>query len=347
MPIQTLKWEDDALVLLDQTRLPGEVTYLSCKDVETVAEAIRELRVRGAPAIGVAAAYGAVIGARQGAELEPAAFRTHVAGSMDHLAETRPTAVNLFWALNQMRRVLEANAAADNHQICEQLLARAHEIFEADRAVCRQLGQHGAALLQNGQTAITHCNAGSLATADYGTALGVIYAAAEQNKRIKVFADETRPLLQGARLTAWELDQSGVEVTLICDSMAAAVMRKEQIDCVIVGADRIAANGDVANKIGTYGLAIAAKEHGIPFYVAAPISTLDMELECGDQIPIEERKAEEISRGFGVATAPEGIGIYNPAFDVTPNGLVSAIISEKGVARPPFGPQLRSWVEES
>ena len=347
MPIQTLKWEDDALVLLDQTRLPGEVTYLSCNDVETVAEAICELRVRGAPAIGVAAAYGAVIGAREGAELEPAAFRTHVAGSMDRLAETRPTAVNLFWALNQMRRVLEANADADNHQICEQLLARAHEIFEADRAVCRQLGHHGAALLQNGQTAITHCNAGSLATADYGTALGVIYAAAEQNKRIKVFADETRPLLQGARLTAWELDQSGVEVTLICDSMAAAVMRKEQIDCVIVGADRIAANGDVANKIGTYGLAIAAKEHGIPFYVAAPISTLDMELECGDQIPIEERKAEEVSHGFGVATAPEGVAIYNPAFDVTPNGLISAIISEKGVARPPFGPQLRNWAEES
>ncbi len=347
MPIQTLKWEDDALVLLDQTRLPGEVTYLSCKDVETVAEAIRELRVRGAPAIGVAAAYGAVIGAQEGADLEPAAFRTHVADSMDRLAGTRPTAVNLFWALNQMRRVLEANSDADNHQICARLLARAHEIFEADRAVCRQLGHHGAALLQDGQTAITHCNAGSLATADYGTALGVIYAAAEQDKRIKVFADETRPLLQGARLTAWELNESGVEVTLICDSMAAAVMRKEQIDCVIVGADRIAANGDVANKIGTYGLAIAAKEHGIPFYVAAPISTLDMELESGDQIPIEERKAEEISRGFGVATAPEGVGIYNPAFDVTPHRLVSAIISEKGVARPPFGQQLRHWVEES
>jgi methylthioribose-1-phosphate isomerase len=347
MPVQTLKWENDALVLLDQTRLPGEVIYLACTDVETVAEAIRELRVRGAPAIGIAAAYGAVIGAQEGVALVPAAFRTHLVDSMDRLAATRPTAVNLFWALNQMRGVLEANADAENRQVCERLLARAHEIFEADRAVCRQLGRHGAALLQDGQTAITHCNAGSLATADYGTALGVIYAAAEQQKRIKVFADETRPLLQGARLTAWELNQSGVEVTLICDSMAAAVMRKEEIDCVIVGADRIAANGDVANKIGTYGLAIAAKEHGIPFYVAAPLSTLDMELESGDQIPIEERKAEEISHGFGVATAPEGVGIYNPAFDVTPNKLVSAIISEKGVARAPFGPRLRDWMKES
>jgi len=335
------------LVLLDQTRLPGEVIYFYCADVETVAEAIRELRVRGAPAIGLAAAYGAVIGAQEGVELEPAAFRAHLVDSMDRLAATRPTAVNLFWALNQMRKVLEVNADADNQQVRERLLARAHEIFEADRAICRQLGHHGAALLKDGQTVITHCNAGGLATADYGTALGVIYAAAEQQKRIKVFADETRPLLQGARLTAWELNESGVEVTLICDSMAAAVMRKEEIDCVIVGADRIAANGDVANKIGTYGLAIVAKEHGIPFYVAAPISTLDMELESGDQIPIEERKAEEISCGFGVATAPEGVGIYNPAFDVTPNELVSAIISEKGIARAPFGPQLREWVEES
>ncbi len=346
MPIQTLKWERNALVLLDQTRLPTEIVHIACADVEAVAEAIRELRVRGAPAIGVAAAYGVVIGAQEALEMTPVAFRSHVSQAIETLAATRPTAVNLFWALNQMRRVLEANASAANSHIHRHMLLLAHEIFEADRKICRQLGHNGAHLLEDGQTAITHCNAGSLATADYGTALGVIYAAAEQQKKIKVFADETRPLLQGARLTAWELSESGVDVTLICDSMAAAVMRKVNVDCVIVGADRIAANGDVANKIGTYGLAIAAKEHGIPFYVAAPISTLDMALEQGDQIPIEERKAEEISCGFGIPTAPAGIDVYNPAFDVTPNELVSAIISEKGVARSPFGPCLREWAND-
>ena len=344
MPVQTLKWEDDALLLLDQTLLPTEVVYISCRDVESVARAIEELKVRGAPAIGVAAAYGVVVGARTALESASGDFRRQVEAAIERLASTRPTAVNLFWALEQMRQVIDENPSQDDQAICARLLAVAERIFEEDRAICRQLGRHGATLLQDGYQVITHCNAGSLATADYGTALGVIYAAQEEGKRIAVFADETRPLLQGSRLTAWELMQNGVEVTVICDNMAAAVMRQKRVDCVIVGADRIAANGDVANKIGTYGLAVLAKEHGIPFYVAAPLSTLDMSLASGDEIPIEERRAEEITCGMGKQTAPEGVRVFNPAFDVTPNSLVVAIVSEKGIARSPFEPTLRSWV---
>jgi methylthioribose-1-phosphate isomerase len=253
--------------------------------------------------------------------------------------------VNLFWALEQMDQVIAATAGLDNHQVREQLLARAEALRAEDEALCRQLGQHGAALLQDGFKILTHCNAGSLATAGFGTALGVIYAAQAEGKQLKVSADETRPLLQGSRLTAWELQQHGVEVTVICDNMAAVVMRQAPIDCVIVGADRIAANGDVANKIGTYGVAVLAQAHQIPFYVAAPVSTLDLSLAQGAQIPIEERRPEEVSRGLGRVTAPEGVGIYNPAFDVTPAELVTAIISEKGIARPPFAEVLRRWGE--
>ena len=343
MPIQTLKWEDDALVLLDQTVLPSEVTYLTCRDVETVASAIEDLKVRGAPAIGIAAAYGVVLGALQAVDDGPAGFRRRVGSAIERLERTRPTAVNLFWALDQMRNIVDAGAGRSNREQCALLLTAAERIFAEDRAICRRLGRHGAELLKDGQTALTHCNAGSLATADYGTALGVIYAACEQNKQIKVFADETRPLLQGARLTAWELQESGVDVTLICDNMAATVMRQKKVDCAIVGADRIAANGDVANKVGTYGLAILAREHRIPFYVAAPVSTLDIALESGTRIPIEERLGEEISNGFGTRTAPQGVRIYNPAFDVTPHDFVTAIISEMGIARPPFEPVLRDW----
>ena len=344
--MQTLKWQDDALILLDQTRLPEELVYATYRDVEAIARAIEGLVVRGAPAIGLAAAYGVVVGARAVVDCAPEAFlplrrSCHIA----RLARTRPTAVNLFWALDQMQEVLAANRGRDNHSICDALLAAAHRLFEEDRQICRQIGAHGAALLRDGSQVITHCNAGGLATADYGTALGVVYAAQEAGKKVAVFADETRPLLQGSRLTAWELMQSGIDVRVICDNAAAVVLRNEVIDCCIVGADRIAKNGDVANKIGTYGLAILAREHDVPFYVAAPVSTLDMALASGAEIPIEKRDAAEVRQGMGKPTAPDAVPVYNPAFDVTPCDLVSAIISEKGVARAPYEPALRTWVE--
>lgn len=347
MPVQTLKWQDDALVLLDQTKLPAETTYLECRDVESVAQAIERLSVRGAPAIGVAAAYGVVIGAREAAGGAVHSFTDSVIAGIERLAATRPTAVNLFWALEHMRRVLIRAEGQDAEAVCDRLLSEAHRLFREDQQICRALGRNGAKLLPEEARIMTHCNAGALATADYGTALGVVYSASEQGKRVQVYADETRPLLQGARLTAWELMQAGIQVTLICDSMAAAVMRREHIDCVIVGADRIAANGDVANKIGTYGLAVAARAHGVPVYVAAPISTLDMKLANGDQIPIEERATQEVTHGMGRQTAPDGVLVYNPAFDVTPHELVAAIISERGVARPPFGPTLVRWKQQS
>jgi len=344
MPVETLIWKNDALRLIDQTQLPEKRVTIDCRDVETVAEAIQSLRVRGAPAIGVAAAYGVVVGAQEAiAAGEGVAHRVRTA--ISRLSRTRPTAVNLFWALDRMTGVLNAAGGAPSAAILERLLQEAHRIFHEDRTVCREIGRRGAALLGDRATVLTHCNAGGLATADYGTALAVVYAAVDAGAQVAVFADETRPLLQGARLTAWELQQSGVDVTVICDNMAAVVLSKKDIDCVIVGADRIAANGDVANKIGTYGLAILAREHGVPFYVAAPLSTIDMALSSGDQIPIEERKPEEITRGFGRQTVPDGVNVYNPAFDVTPGRLVTAIITEKGVARPPYGDALRAWFE--
>ena len=346
MPVETMKWRDGALVLIDQTRLPTDLVHITCREVDQVARAIKELSVRGAPAIGIAAAYGTVIGAQQAVSCDAQVFRQQVEETMETLGRTRPTAVNLFWALGHMRQVLDDSHDLSNEAVCQRLLDTATRIFEEDRRICRQMGRHGASLLADGDTVITHCNAGGLATADYGTALGVIYAAQEQGKHITVFADETRPLLQGSRLTAWELMQSGVDVTVICDNMAASVMRREDISCAIVGADRIAGNGDTANKIGTYGLAILAREHNVPFYVAAPLSTIDASLSSGDQIPIEERAPEEICRGFGTPTAPDGVQVYNPAFDVTPHGMVTAIITERGVARPPFEPTLRQWVAD-
>ena len=341
MPVTTLIWENDALKLIDQTRLPEEQIYIECRDVDTVAEAIKSLRVRGAPAIGVSAAYGVVVAAQE-ALAAGADLKSHVRASIQQLAGTRPTAVNLFWALDHMGTVLDA-AGGSPSEIRDRLLQEAHRIFEEDRDVCRKLGRNGAELLPTRSTVLTHCNAGGLATADYGTALAVVYAAVETGKQVAVFADETRPLLQGSRLTAWELQQSGVDVTVICDNMAGTVLRQKGIDSVIVGADRIAGNGDVANKIGTYGLAILAREHGVPFYVAAPLSTIDMALFSGDQIPIEERRPEEITHGMGKRTAPEGVGVYNPAFDVTPNRLVTAIITEKGVAKPPYAAAFKAW----
>ena len=343
MPVPTITWENDALRLIDQTLLPEEYKFITCRDVGTVAEAIVSLRVRGAPAIGVAAAYGVVIAAQE-AIAQNANFDRYVAESIQKLAKTRPTAVNLFWALDRQEKVL---AKADDHSPEEKrdhLLAEAHEIFEDDKKICRQIGRNGAELLSPQATVLTHCNAGGLATADYGTALAVIYAAVEAGKQVAVYADETRPLLQGSRLTAWELNQSGVDVTVICDSMAAAVLREKNIDSIVVGADRIAKNGDVANKIGTYGLAILAKAHQVPFYVAAPLSTIDMKRDTGTQIPIEEREEEEITHGMGRQTAPKGIQVYNPAFDVTPNHLVTAIITEKGVATGNYAEIFARWM---
>jgi len=335
--LETLRWvgdDDGYLELIDQTQLPGRFVKLACDDVDTVWEAIRQLRVRGAPAIGIAAAYGLYLGVRVGLPAQQSAFFARLKDMADHLAQARPTAVNLFWALDRMEHKARELAHLKPAEIAAGLLAEARAIHEEDKRICRAIGRHGAELLADGQTVLTHCNAGGLATADFGTALGVIFAAVESGKRISVFADETRPLLQGARLTTWELQQRGIPVTLICDSMAPVVMQQGRVQAVIVGADRIAANGDVANKVGTYGVALAAAAHDIPFYVAAPASTFDLTLPEGSRIPIEQRDPREITHGFGRAIAPEGIDVYNPAFDVTPARLVTAIVCERGVIRP-------------
>ncbi|MHB9030815.1 MAG: S-methyl-5-thioribose-1-phosphate isomerase [Candidatus Latescibacterota bacterium] len=335
MPVNTLSWTERGLEIIDQRLLPLSEKRVLLGTVDAVCDAIRTLAVRGAPAIGVAAAYGVVVAAR---EQTGEAF---VRASIQRLRATRPTAVNLFHALDLMSgEVASAFASADP---VAKLLERAHELYEEDLRICRTLSEYGAELLKDGDTVLTHCNAGGLATSAYGTALGVVYAAAEQGKRISVYADETRPLLQGARLTAWELHRNGIPVTLICDNMAAAVMRRGVINHVIVGADRIAANGDTANKIGTYGLSIIAREHGVPFSVAAPLTSFDFSLASGHDIPIEERTDAEIHTIGGTRVAPEGISFYNPAFDVTPAKNISAIISERGIARPPFGLALAEW----
>jgi len=323
----TLRWNDDAkqLEILDQRRLPGEVSYIHCSTVDDVARAIKRMAVRGAPAIGIAAAYGVVL-------TKPMTYSA-LKESFSKLARTRPTAVNLFWALNRMKKVAEDT---EETLLGERLLAEARRIHFEDIEINKRIGINGAALLPETSIVITHCNAGALATGGYGTALGIIRAAKEQGKNIKVYVDETRPVLQGARLTAWELFQDGIDVTLICDSMAPFVMRKEKIHGVIVGADRIAKNGDVANKIGTYGLAVAAKYHGVPFIVAAPVSTIDPACSRGEEIPIEIRKSEEIRKLPGGMEVPEEIPVWNPAFDVTPKELVTAIVTERGVLYPPF-----------
>jgi methylthioribose-1-phosphate isomerase len=333
-PPRTIEWIGDAngfVRIIDQTLLPIELRYRDCRSVEEVWEAIRSLRVRGAPAIGIAAAMGVVIGLQ--GHLND--FSPQLDRVCDYLATSRPTAVNLFWAIERMRclaRNLSATHAAQ--QIHDTLLAEAMAIEDEDRRMCWSIGENGAALIAEASGVLTHCNAGALATADHGTALAVLYAAHAQGKRLKVFADETRPLLQGARLTAWELKERGLDVTLICDSMAAQVMKEGKIQAVIVGADRIAANGDTANKIGTYGVAVLAKAHCIPFYVAAPSSTFDLSLQSGNGIPIEQRDPREVTHGLGRQTAPDGVTVYNPAFDVTPAALITAIITERGVIRP-------------
>ncbi len=336
--LSTLRWiagVEGHLRLIDQTRLPTELVEIDCRTVEAVWEAIRALRVRGAPAIGIAAAYGVCVGLQTAAGAGQSAFFARLEEVIGYLATSRPTAVNLFWALERMKRKAQSlRGRKPPDEIAAELLAEARAIHEEDRQTCRAIGRNGAVLVSDGQGVLTHCNAGGLATADYGTALAVIFAAVESGKRLRVFAGETRPLLQGARLTAWELAQRGIDVTLICDSMAAQVMREGRIQAVLTGADRIAANGDTANKIGTYGLAVLAAAHGIPFYVAAPSSTFDLSIAGGDEIPIEQRDPREITHGFGRQTAPEGVDVYNPAFDVTPAGLVKAIVCERGVIEP-------------
>jgi len=334
----TVRWVGDAatgfLRLIDQTRLPTEYIEIDCRDVPAVWEAIKQLRVRGAPAIGVTAAYGAVLGARSKGCGDAVAVRCALSEAIASLRTSRPTAVNLFWALDRIHASVAQSTRDDGPGILERLLAEARKIEEEDRAMCRAIGRHGARLVEPGQGILTHCNAGGLATADYGTALAVVFAAHEQGTPLRVFADETRPLLQGARLTAWELKRRGIPVTLICDNMAAQVMREGKVQLVVVGADRIAANGDTANKIGTYGVAVLARAHGIPFYVAAPSSTFDLSIPDGFAIPIEQRDPREVTHGFGRQTAPDGIEVYNPAFDVTPAELIAGIITEKGVVRP-------------
>jgi methylthioribose-1-phosphate isomerase len=330
---KTLEWKEDRLVILDQTRLPDEVVYLDCNNLDEVATAIKDLKVRGAPAIGIAAAFGVVVGMQNQELTHWNEYKKKLNQVASTLASTRPTAVNLFWALDRMRNVAEKNKSQTPQKLNQILLDEALAIHQEDKLMCERIGEFGATLLKDGYTVLTHCNAGALATGGIGTALGIIYTATWQGKKISVFSDETRPVLQGARLTVWELQQQGIDVTLICDNTAASVMKNKKIDCVIVGADRIAANGDVANKIGTYNVAILAHHHKIPFYVAAPSSSFDDSIPNGDQIKIEERSSLEVTDCFGKKTAPLGAKVYSPAFDVTPVELVTAYITEKGIKR--------------
>jgi methylthioribose-1-phosphate isomerase len=340
MEFRTIEWKEDNLVLLDQTRLPEVEVYLTCRTNHDVIEAIRRLSVRGAPAIGVAGAYGcALIAARTGGE-DPAAFRQAVGPEMRRLREARPTAVNLAWAVDQQLALL---AEMDGRPPVEQrsrLLEQARRIHAEDAASCESLGRFGADLIPDGATVLTHCNAGALATAGLGTALAVVYAAHRSGKKVQVLADETRPLLQGARLTAWECGRMGVPVTVLCDNAAGWILAQGRVDRIVVGADRIAANGDAANKIGTYPLAVLAREHAVPFYVAAPLSTVDFALASGAGIPIEERAPDEVTAPRGLQITPRGVRALNPAFDVTPADLITAIITDRGVAEAPFGESL-------
>jgi len=347
MPVETVVWEGGRMRIVDQTLLPGEFKYIFCDTVEDVWEAIKNLKVRGAPAIGIAAALGVLVGTRGVSYETTEELESKLIEVADYLATSRPTAVNLFWALDRMKGVVAAKKDKPPAVVMDLLEAEAVSILEEDKATCRAIGGFGAELVKDGDGILTHCNAGGLATADYGTALAVVFAAHEQGKRVRVYADETRPLLQGARLTTWELMHAGVDVTLICDNMAAVVMRQGKVDLVVVGADRIAGNGDTANKIGTYGVALLARAHDVPFYVAAPWSTFDLSLSSGEEIPIEERAPEEITEGFGKRTAPAGVKAYCPAFDVTPAELVAAFITDKGVIRPPYAESIGTLAGKS
>jgi len=334
--------------MIDQRKLPLVETYVELTSPEEVAEAIREMVVRGAPAIGIAAAFGLALGATQAAEGSPEQFDTRLGRVAQLLATARPTAVNLSWAVRRLCEVARRarTEGQDNRSIAERLEREACCIRDEDLEACRTMGRHGASLVPDGANVLTHCNAGGLATAGYGTALGVVRAAVDAGKRIRVLADETRPFLQGARLTAWELMRDDIETVLITDSSAGSLMRGGEIDLVVVGADRIAANGDVANKIGTYSVAVLARANDLPFYVAAPLSTIDLDCPDGSRIPIEEREAREVTRPFGVQVAPDGVQVRNPAFDVTPARYVTAIVTERGIARPPYTAALAALVNE-
>ena len=343
--IKTLEWTNGGVRFIDQTKLPTEETYVTCKSYEEVANAIKTMIVRGAPAIGVTAAMGVALGVRDSQAANYAALKRDFDQISEVLAATRPTAVNLFWGIRRMRTKFEELSSLPIPEIKRQLIAEAQHMLVEDIAANEAMGKHGAVLLPASGGILTHCNAGALATCGYGTALGVIRAAVESGKQLHVFADETRPFLQGSRLTAWELMKDNIPTTLISDNMAGAIMRQGKIDAVIVGADRIAANGDVANKIGTYTVAVLAREHGIPFYVAAPFSTVDFETPDGSGIPIEQRSAQEVTHLAGKQIAPDGVNVENPAFDVTPHGYVAAIITERGVARAPYAESLRELSE--
>lgn len=350
---KTIEWTPDGVRMIDQTRLPGEEVYVTCRTYGDVADAIRNMVIRGAPAIGVAAAMGVALGILDSSASTVDELRTEFETIAATISATRPTAVNLFWAVRRVRavfeRAIEENGAeAERIETAKKrLVAEATGMLEEDIAINQAMGRNGAELFGSSMTVLTHCNAGALATGGYGTALGVIRSAVADGKQIRVFADETRPFLQGARLTAWELAQDGIPVTLITDNMAGHFMKQGRIQAAIVGADRIAANGDVANKIGTYSVAVLAHENGIPFYVAAPVSTIDMSLASGDLIPIEERAPAEVTRLAGVAIAPAGVAALHPAFDVTPNRYVTAIITERGVARPPYVESLKRLLKNS
>ncbi|MBN2376159.1 MAG: S-methyl-5-thioribose-1-phosphate isomerase [Sedimentisphaerales bacterium] len=349
MNIKTIEWTggiDGHVRLIDQTLLPGRCAVLSVRDVEAMWEAIKVLRVRGAPAIGIAAAFGLVLGMQQ---IDDAATITQAQQKLqqlsDYLAGSRPTAVNLFWALERMLKVAKKTDTENTAQLKQKLLDEAQAIRDEDAAMCRAIGKHGAGLIKEGSTVLTHCNAGGLATAEFGTALAVMFTAHEQGKKFRVFADETRPLLQGARLTTWELMQAGIDVTLICDNMAGHLMSRGEIDLVITGADRIAANGDAANKIGTYSVAVLAAAHGIPFYIAAPSSTFDLSIPDGQQIPIEQRDRQEVINFGAQPVAPENVQVYNPAFDVTPAKYLAGIITERGLIDHPSSDSIRQMLQ--
>ncbi|MHC4942440.1 MAG: S-methyl-5-thioribose-1-phosphate isomerase [Planctomycetota bacterium] len=349
MPVSTIEWQGDLpgwVRMIEQTRLPLEMNFVEVRTVEDMWHRIKVLDVRGAPAIGIAAAMGVVLGL-QNFKGTREVFDRELDRVLDYLATSRPTAVNLFWALDRMRNLCRNLPDLEPEELLPKLLAEARLILEEDKDICRRLGANGQAMIENGQTALTHCNAGGLATGDYGTALAVFFAAKEAGKTIHVYADETRPLLQGARLTSWELMEAGIDVKLICDNMAGHVMKQGMIDIVFVGADRVAANGDAANKIGTYSVSVLAKEHGIPFFVVAPTSTFDMSLKEGALIPIEERDPREVTEGFGTRTAPADVPVYNPAFDVTPAANITGIVTEYGIIRNPSTEAVRAHFEEA
>jgi methylthioribose-1-phosphate isomerase len=344
MAIHTIRWTNNCAKIIDQTKLPGQLVYINCRDVETLWHAIKRLSVRGAPAIGVAGAFGILLGIKTFKGSDTKKFLAHIDKTADYLGSSRPTAVNLFNMLDRMTQKAHQNKNKTVTEIKKILEKEAKDIFREDQEACRAMGDFGAKLIQNNKTYLTVCNAGALATVDYGTALGVFYSAKKHGKKFKVISCETRPLLQGARLTTWELLQEKIDTTLICDNMAATLMKQGKIDGIFAGADRIASNGDAANKIGTYSLAVLAKHHGIPFYIVAPSTTFDLKIKSGQQIPIEERHKEEITHWKGEPTAPRGVKVYNPAFDVTDHALITGIVTEKGIINPSFSSNIKKHI---